>query len=75
MPIYEYYCEPCSHRFEVKRPMSESDKDADCPICRDKAKRALSKFACFTVTPGEGSAPIAGAGGGCSDCGSSSCTS
>ena len=73
MAIYEYYCQPCDQKFEVKRPMSESDKDAVCPVCNYTAKRALSKFACFTKAGGE-SASIAG-GDSCSSCSSSSCTS
>ncbi len=41
MPIYEYECEKCSLRFEVKRRFSE-DGSGFCPQCGSKARRLFS---------------------------------
>mgnify|MGYP000256373020 CR=1 FL=1 len=41
MPIYEYECENCSLRFEVKRSFSE-DGGGYCPQCGSKARRLIS---------------------------------
>jgi putative FmdB family regulatory protein len=73
MPIYEYICTECNNKFELMRPISQSGSDADCPKCKKKARRALSTFCCVSTNESGVSAPIAGAGGGCSTCGSTSC--
>jgi putative FmdB family regulatory protein len=73
MAIYEYCCQSCNNKFEMKRPMSESDKDAECPACKGKAKRALSKFACFSTDSAGVPTTLGGTGGGCGGCSSSSC--
>ncbi len=31
MPLYEYYCAPCSDQFEVLRPLSQVNSPAVCP--------------------------------------------
>jgi putative FmdB family regulatory protein len=73
MPIYEYQCPSCNHKFELLRSMSDSDKEAPCPKCKEKAKRTLSRFASFSKnSTGEVSA-IAGSGNSCSGCTSSNC--
>lgn len=41
MPIYDYECDACSLRFEVKKRFDES-VDADCPKCCGKAHRLFS---------------------------------
>lgn len=41
MPIYEYQCEECCARFEVKRRFGE-DGGASCPHCKAKARRLFS---------------------------------
>jgi len=33
MPIYEYECKNCSHRFELLRSITASDSDLKCPKC------------------------------------------
>ena len=43
MPLYEYHCPTCSHKFEKLQPMSATG--ADCPNCEQPAKRAISVFA------------------------------
>ena len=41
MPIYEYECEKCHSRFEMKRSFWE-DGSAKCPECRGKACRIFT---------------------------------
>jgi len=33
MPLYQYECEKCGHKFEVQRKIGESDKELKCPKC------------------------------------------
>ena len=44
MPIYEYYCDRCQHRYELMRLMPSRDDPAPCPECGDHGKRQLSVF-------------------------------
>jgi len=41
MPIYEYECEECRLRFELRRPFSE-DGGTACPQCASYARRLFS---------------------------------
>ena len=41
MPIYEYRCSSCGHRFE-KIQKSSGSRPARCPKCRGAAKRLVS---------------------------------
>jgi len=41
MPIYEYECEKCMLRFELKRRFSE-DGGSPCPQCGNEARRIFS---------------------------------
>ena len=41
MPIYEYECEKCHSRFELKRNFGEDGGD-DCPHCRGKSCRIFT---------------------------------
>jgi putative FmdB family regulatory protein len=41
MPIYEYECEKCLLRFELKRPYGE-DGRTPCPQCTSEARRLFS---------------------------------
>ena len=41
MPIYEYECPRCTHRFELRRTFSE-DGSASCPQCGCDAQRIFS---------------------------------
>ena len=43
MPIYEYACPTCGHKFEKLQSMSATG--ADCPHCEQPARRAISVFA------------------------------
>jgi putative FmdB family regulatory protein len=70
MPLYEYHCPTCRNKFEKLQPMS-SAAAADCPVCEQPARRAISVFA--PMSRGEASGepgplpPLSG--GGC--CGGS----
>ena len=41
MPLYEYQCEACSHRFEVIQKYSDAPIDT-CPKCGGKVGKLLS---------------------------------
>jgi putative FmdB family regulatory protein len=41
MPLYEYQCEPCEHRFERIRKYSDPPLDT-CPVCGGPVKKLLS---------------------------------
>jgi putative FmdB family regulatory protein len=41
MPVYEYECENCSHRFELKRSFSDSST-TDCPKCGGNTRLIFS---------------------------------
>ncbi len=46
MPIYEYECLKCGERFELRRSMTESDREIRCPKCGAvKPRRVFSVFA------------------------------
>jgi putative FmdB family regulatory protein len=47
MPIYEYECEKCANRFEVKRSFSQSDDPAYCEKCGESGKKLMSHFSAF----------------------------
>lgn len=59
MPIYEYECPGCGEKFELFRPISRCEEDAECPACgAANAARIISRIS--------GSA-------GCDSCASSDC--
>jgi len=61
MPIYEYFCQGCEDKFEIKASLSEKEKGlkVKCPTCgSNKTIQALGSF--FTFSKGSG-----GSGGGC----------
>lgn len=72
MPIYEYVCNVCSHRFDKLRPVSRMDDEAPCPICDGDSERKLSVFAAFTSDDYGSLGSVAGAGG-CGGCGPGGC--
>ncbi len=76
MPIYEYQCHQCSHKFELIRRMSEADKNTPCPHCESHhTSRMVSKVNAFSAAGAETRAisGASGAGCGCGSCSSSSC--
>ena len=42
MPIYEYECEKCACRFELKRRFGEDEGSPCCPQCQGKVRRLFS---------------------------------
>lgn len=46
MPIYEYQCAKCSHKFEVLQKMSD-DPVTVCPVCKEPAVKRLISAAAF----------------------------
>ncbi len=56
MPIYEYRCADCSHRFEILQRMGENGDGLVCPQCgARKVEKQLSTFAAATASPGASS--------------------
>jgi putative FmdB family regulatory protein len=51
MPIYEYECEWCSLRFELKRGFDEGSK-APCPRCGGNARRIFFPVPVIFKGPG-----------------------
>ncbi|MGQ9495711.1 MAG: FmdB family zinc ribbon protein [Thermoanaerobaculaceae bacterium] len=46
MPLYEYKCEQCQHRFEVFQRLGQGADGIRCPKCgSENVKRMLSTFA------------------------------
>ena len=41
MPLYEYQCESCEHRFERIQKFSDPPADV-CPVCGGPVKKLLS---------------------------------
>jgi putative FmdB family regulatory protein len=64
MPIYQYACRRCAHRFEQLVTASRSPA---CPACQgDDLERLLSVFA---VASGGSREPATAPAGGCGRCG------
>ena len=71
MPIYEYVCPSCEFKFELLRPLSQSNKGALCPRCQKKAERILSRFACISMNESGLASPVGG--NSCASCCATSC--
>ncbi|MBE9502493.1 MAG: zinc ribbon domain-containing protein [Dehalococcoidia bacterium] len=41
MPIYEYQCNECGERFEVRQSMGADGSDLNCPKCSGRELRRL----------------------------------
>ncbi|MDF0644379.1 MAG: zinc ribbon domain-containing protein [Nitrospira sp.] len=63
MPIFEYVCRDCNHRFEL---LIQGSMQAACPHCR--SVKAEKQFSAFGVGATESSATSVG-GGACGSCG------
>ena len=79
MPIYEYSCTKCQHKFEQLKPISKSDEDAECPKCKKPAKRTISKFTSRIQADlsylSHMSNATSGGGSSCGGCSSTNCSS
>ena len=62
MPLYEFSCADCGHRFEyLARTLR--DRPEACPVCEGKTlKKAFSTFAAKSTSSGEGCAHAAQCG-------------
>jgi putative FmdB family regulatory protein len=70
MPLYEYRCPECGHRFEILQRMGETAEGLACPRCgAGKVEKQFSTFAAAS-TGGRGEAASCGTPG----CGSSGFT-
>ena len=59
MPIYEYRCRECQHRFEKLVPVGTADSGMECPACHQKrVQKVLSVFG----TKGSTARPAASSG-------------
>ncbi|MFC2070236.1 zinc ribbon domain-containing protein [Chloroflexota bacterium] len=63
MPIYEYECEKCGQRFELRRAVIDDNNFVKCPRCGGKHLRKV--YSSFGITSsGKGCAPSGIKGGG-----------
>ena len=62
MPLYDYRCTECGHRFEMLRSISERDT-AKCEKCGGKVERVYQGKCAFGAPKGSG-----GCGGNCAGC-------
>jgi putative FmdB family regulatory protein len=68
MPLYEYRCQGCGHRFEILQRLGDGADGLACPRCDDPGlEKQFSTFA--TATPSDPAAASCGAG----DCGAGAC--
>jgi putative FmdB family regulatory protein len=51
VPIYEYQCEGCGHKFETIQRISDSSL-TDCPECKEPALKKLISAAGFRLKGG-----------------------
>lgn len=72
MPLYEYYCQLCQKRFELLRPISQSEEPTTCPSGHHGATRAISTFVSFSKGA-DGSLEAMNAGSGCAACAGGHC--
>ena len=70
MPIYEFRCGECGHRFEKLCPMGENGENLKCPHCGAPSPgRVMSSFSAAGTEGGRG------ADSGCGTCSSHNCSS
>jgi putative FmdB family regulatory protein len=63
MPIYEYRCPDCGHRFEMLQRMGEGGEGLACPRCG--AGRVEKQFSTFAATGGAREAAASCGAGAC----------
>ena len=64
MPIFEYVCGECNHRFEL---LLQGSAQAACPQCQ--TTKLDKQFSSFGVGATEGRSPSGAGGGACGTCG------
>ncbi|WP_084170881.1 FmdB family zinc ribbon protein [Desulfofalx alkaliphila] len=69
MPIYEFRCQSCQHKFERLCQLGETGENLTCPKCQaNKPKRVMSSFRSDSADSLRGSR-----GDSCTSCTSSNC--
>ena len=63
MPLYEYQCRECGHRFEILQRIGEGSEGLACPSCGEA--RLDKQFSTFASGASSGSSPAPSSGGGC----------
>ncbi len=68
MPLYEYRCDDCDHRFEVLQRLGEGPEGLLCPGCGrdDHLEKQFSTFAAAGESASMGSMPAGACGPGAS---------
>jgi len=60
MPLYEYRCASCDHRFEVLQRLGDDATGLECPRCgAERVEKQLSTFAARGAAPGSAFATAA----------------
>ena len=67
MPIYEYKCRDCGHRFEVLQRLGEGADGLHCPTCGTAPVEKV--FSTFAAAGGQGAAKGESASCGAPGCG------
>ncbi len=78
MPIYEYECEGCGKRFELRQCVGENGENLSCPDCGTIGPRRLfsSFFSAGSDDMSDMMSSYSGGGGSsCSTCSSGNCSS
>ena len=78
MPIYEYVCEECHHKFDKlvrTSGVAVMVNTADCPECHNTSRRVPSSFASIMSSQGAQTLPMsdAASAGGCACGGNCGC--
>lgn len=64
MPLYEYACSDCSHRFEILQRIGEDADGLECPECESaELEKQFSTFA-SSSDGASASVPATGCGAG-----------
>ncbi|MBN1190055.1 MAG: zinc ribbon domain-containing protein [Dehalococcoidales bacterium] len=48
MPIYEYVCDKCQNRFDLRLSFEQANSTALCPRCHAEARRTITSFSAKT---------------------------
>jgi len=66
MPLYEYRCNDCDHRFEILQRMGEGADGLACPSCgKPRLEKQFSTFAASSGGAASSSSASACGAGGC----------
>lgn len=64
LPLYDYKCYTCGHKFTVLRPVAEKD-NVQCPKCKgEDVRQAISPFSSGVRRTGRGGCGTGGSSGG-----------